>query len=172
MISLKFWKNKSEAEIIANAKKEERELCEKHYLEELTAQRERFSEQTRIDEAKHLKVLADQRVIDEKIRHAEVKKVSDKAREIIKSLKTQIHEKNERIEETRKAWEMFKEFMPDAIRLSNILKIRAQISMDNSVEKYRDSSALEDNFESLGRKIRGITPHIEGLLVEPEDKKK
>ena len=172
MISFKFWKSRSEEEIRAAARAEGWRSCEEHFLAELTAQRIRFSDQAKIDEEKHKREMDNQRILDEKRKQAELKKVSDKAREIIKVLKTQVYEKDKRIEETQEAWRVFKDFMPDAIRLSNILKIRAEISQKNAIEHWRDASAFEDDFEALGRKVKSMTPHIEFLLDELEDKRK
>jgi hypothetical protein len=166
------FKSKTIEMIEAEARKKERKICEDHFLEELNIQRERFSESAKERDKLHAQELKTVKDEENKKRTEEVHRVTQKYVNHLRKLKNTIAEKDLKIEETRNAWEMFKEFMPDAIRLSNILKIRSQIDMDNSVEKFRDSAALEDNFESLGRKIRGITPHIEGLLAEPEEKKK
>jgi hypothetical protein len=138
-----FWK-KSIREIVAKHRAHERAIVEKFYTEEL----------------KKLRSENMKRLNDLELEYDKSKKV------IIKQKEVELNQLRDQIKNTQAAWKYILEFMPKIIQLSNMLKIKADVEIKNFASEFKHIAMIDNDLESLNRKLTKSIPQIERLLGE------
>lgn len=148
-----MFRNKSVKQIQARARAKEREIVEGYYLIELKNQR-----------AKFVKELEDQRRELERRNRDDIKAIERKLGAEIVALKMQVYEQGKQIDSDKKAWAMYKDFIPKALKAVFSVRSKRELKLHEASLEYKEARTAEGQLEYLQRAIEDMTPKINRLL--------
>ncbi|MBN2400821.1 MAG: hypothetical protein JXN64_00330 [Spirochaetes bacterium] len=147
-----FW-NRSIKQIQARARAKEREIVEGYYLIELKSQRSKF-----------IKELEDQRRELEKKSRDDIRAIEKKLGAEIIAFKIQVFELNKQIDQDKKAWAMYKDFIPKALKAVFAIRSKRELKFNEASLEWKEAQGAESQLEYLQEVIENITPKVNKLL--------
>jgi hypothetical protein len=147
-----FW-NRSVKQIEARARAKERAIVEGYYIIELKNQR-----------AKFIKELDDQRRELEKKNRDDMKVIEKKLGAEIVSLKIQVYELNKQVDYDKKAWAIYKDFIPQALKAVFAIRNKRELRFNEASLEWKEARGAEGQLEYLQREVERITPKVNRYL--------
>ena len=150
---LLFIFGKEASAIKAEARADERARCDKHYLEEQCKQRKQYAEDK------------------DRMRKAHDKELKDNEESLIKhysqeitDLHAVIAKKNVQLRNSQDAWDLFKGVLPEIKNYASIMETKAKAMADMKIRDLASAREIDNQMESIQRKMRSIEPQVDKLL--------
>ena len=160
-----FFKKLEQKQYEARAYRKGYEEAEAFYLKELASQRQQFT-RTMADSSDRIE-------IDAKKRFNEiVKRITLKHDKEINRKKQEIYILEEQIRDDKKAWKIYKNFIPQLLKIAHPLKLYSESKLNEAGKEFSQLEQWQFQLELLEKKIDKISPQIEILLEETKSEEK
>ena len=111
--------------------------------------------------------------IDAKKRFNEiVKRITLKHDKEINRKKQEIYILEEQIRDDKKAWKIYKNFIPQLLKIAHPLKLYSESKLNEAGKEFSQLEQWQFQLELLEKKIDKISPQIEILLEETKSEEK
>ena len=137
-------------DVASRARAKERKKVESKFLDELEDQRKEFLEKIKVQ--KHSL---------EKEKEDAVKETENKLGVLITELQEKIIKLEEQVKQDQKAWLLYKNFVPRAMKIANMLTAKTTIKLDNASKRFGQAMRLEEDLEYLQLELSKILPKVE-----------